>query len=309
MRIIFFGTPDFAVTVLDALLEAGHEVVCVVAQPDKPKGRGKKLVSPPTVARARELGIPTRQPRAVRRGPFVQWATTELEADVGVVVAYGRILIPALLDAPRRGCINVHASLLPKFRGAAPIQWAVIEGEATTGLCTMQMDEGLDTGDELLRCETPIGIDETGPELWGRLSHLGAALMVETLARLDDLTPTPQDHAAATHAPMLSKPDGVLDWTAPARRIHDRVRGVNPWPSGQATFRGEVLKVHRTRLADGVLANGAAPGTVLSVGEPLRVATGDGVIELLEVQLPGKRRTNARDFCNGARVEVGEMLS
>ena len=313
MRIVFFGTPDFAVVVLDALLHAGHEIVCVVAQPDKPKGRGNKLVSPPTVARARELGIPTRQPRAVRRGPFVEWATAELQADVGVVVAYGRILIPALLDAPRRGCINVHASLLPKHRGAAPIQWAVIEGDATTGICTMQMDEGLDTGAVLLRCETPIDLDETGSELWDRLSHLGAALMVRTLDELDILTPVPQDHAGATHAPMLTKDDGVLDWSGSARSVHDRVRGVNPWPSGQASFRGEVLKVHRTRLVEGgspaPVSSDVAPGSVVSVGDALHVATRDGLIALLEVQLPGKRRMSARDFCNGSRVQVGESLA
>jgi methionyl-tRNA formyltransferase len=308
MRIVFFGTPDFAVTVLDALIDAGHEIVCVVAQPDKPKGRGKQLVSPPTIERARALGIPTKQPRAVRRGPFVEWATTELDADVGVVVAYGRILIPALLQAPRRGCINVHASLLPKYRGAAPIQWAIIEGEAETGVCTMQMDEGLDTGDVLLRRTTPIGDDDTGPDLWGRLATLGAELMVQTLATLDEITPQVQDHARATHAPMLTKDDGVLDWTWAAKRVHDRVRGVNPWPSGQTTFRGEPLKVHRTRLAPDGVRGEEAPGTVLETGPRLLVACGDGAVELVEVQLPGKRRQPARDFVNGARVAAGEVL-
>lgn len=308
MRIVFFGTPDFAVTVLDALIDAGHEIVCVVAQPDKPKGRGKKLVSPPTVQRARELGIPTKQPRAVRRGPFVQWATTEMDADVGVVVAYGRILIPALLDAPRRGCINVHASILPKYRGAAPIQWSIIEGEAETGVCTMQMDEGLDTGDVLLCRTTPIEDDDTGPALWGRLAVLGAELMVATLEKLDDITPQPQDHDAATHAPMLKKTDGVLDWSWPTRRVHDRVRGVNPWPSGQTTFRDAPLKVHRTRLVPGMGASGAAPGAIVQTSPQLLVACGDGALELVEVQLPGKRRQPARDFVNGARVQVGEQL-
>lgn len=308
MKILFYGTPDFAVTVLDALIDAGHEIVCVVAQPDKPKGRGKKLVSPPTVERARSLGIPTRQPRAVRRGPFVEWVTTACEADVGVVVAYGRILIDALLDAPTHGCINVHASLLPKYRGAAPIQWSIIEGEAETGVCTMQMDAGLDTGDVLMRRATPILDDDTGPALWGRLAELGATLMVETLDRLSTITPQPQDHSQATHAPMLTKADGVLDWSRSARRVHDRVRGVNPWPSGQTTLRGDLLKVHRTRLAPDASNGSATPGTVIQTSPRLLVACGDGALEVVEAQLPGKPRRPARDIVNGARLEVGEVL-
>ena len=308
MKILFYGTPDFAVTVLDALIDAGHEIVCVVAQPDKPKGRGKKLVSPPTVERARALGIPTRQPRAVRRGPFVEWVTTECEADVGVVVAYGRILIDALLDAPTHGCINVHASLLPKYRGAAPIQWSIIEGEAETGVCTMQMDAGLDTGDVLMRRATPILDDDTGPALWGRLADLGATLMVETLDGLSTITPQPQDHAQATHAPMLTKADGVLDWSWSAKRVHDRVRGVNPWPSGQTTLRGELLKVHRTRLAPDAGERSATPGTVIQTSPRLLVACGEGALEVVEAQLPGKPRRPARDIVNGARLELGEIL-
>ncbi len=307
MKVVFMGTPDFAVPTLDALVAAGHEIVCVVAQPDRPKGRGKKLQSPPTVVRARELGIPTRQPRAVRRGPFVDWFTQEMDADVAVVVAYGRILIPALLAAPKRGCINVHASLLPKYRGAAPIQWSLIEGEAETGVCTMQMDAGLDTGDVLLCRKTPIGPDEVGPELWDRLSALGAELLVETLDRLDTLTPQPQDHAAHSLAPLLTKADGVLDWGWSAQRIHDRVRGTNPWPGGQTTFRDAPFKVHRTRVvtADGVHG---APGEVVEAGARLVVAAATGTVELVEAQLPGKPRRSGRDVVNGARVTVGERL-
>lgn len=307
MKVVFMGTPDFAVPTLDALVAAGHEIVCVVAQPDRPKGRGKKLQSPPTVVRARELGIPTRQPRAVRRGPFVDWFTQEMDADVAVVVAYGRILIPALLAAPKRGCINVHASLLPKYRGAAPIQWSLIEGEAETGVCTMQMDAGLDTGDVLLCRKTPIGPDEVGPELWDRLSALGAELLVETLDRLDTLTPQPQDHAAHSLAPLLTKADGVLDWGWSAQRIHDRVRGTNPWPGGQTTFRDAPFKVHRTRVvtADGVHGT---PGEVVEAGARLVVAAATGTVELVEAQLPGKPRRSGRDVVNGARVTVGERL-
>ncbi len=307
MKVVFMGTPDFAVPTLDALVEAGHEVVCVVAQPDRPKGRGKKLQSPPTVERARALSIPTRQPRAVRSGPFVEWFVNEMDADVGVVVAYGRILIPALLNAPRRGCINAHASLLPKYRGAAPIQWALIEGEAETGVCTMQMDEGLDTGDVLLEYRTPVDPDEVGPELWERLSHAGAALVVETLAQLDTLVPVPQDHERHTLAPLLKKEDGVLDWTQDARKLHNRVRGINPWPGGQAKFREAPLKVHRTRVLEDSGQHGA-PGEIVEAGERLVVACGAGLLEVIEAQLPGKPRRSGRDVVNGARVVVGEVV-
>ena len=238
MRIIFMGTPDFAVPSLNALVEAGHDVICVVAQPDKPKGRGKKLVSPPTIERARELGIPTKQPRRVRRGPFVEWMQGA-QVDLAVVVAYGRILRQNLLNAPKRGCINVHASLLPKYRGAAPIHWAVINGEKKTGVCTMQMDVGMDTGDVLLSRETEIGPEETTGQLWERLANIGASTLIETLNSLDSITPKPQDHNLATHAPMLQKSDGCIDWTQDAQTILNRVRGVTPFPGAWTIFRGE----------------------------------------------------------------------
>ena len=308
MRVVFMGTPDFAVPTLNALVDAGHDIVCVVAQPDRPSGRGKKLKSPPTIVRARELGLRTWQPRAVRSGPFVEWFTTEMDADVAVVVAYGRILIPALLAAPKRGCINVHASLLPKFRGAAPIQWSLIEGEAETGICTMQMDAGLDTGDVLLRRSTPIDPDETGPELWERLSHLGAQALIDTLAQLDALTPVPQDHARHTLAPLLKKHDGQLDFHQSATQVHNRVRGVNPWPSGQCSFRGATLRIHRTRVIETGGEHGV-PGTVLEAGKRLVVACGTGTLEVLLGQLPGKPRRSGRDLVNGARIATGEVLT
>jgi methionyl-tRNA formyltransferase len=308
MRVVFMGTPDFAVPTLDALVDAGHEVICVVAQPDRKKGRGKKLQSPPTIERARELGLRTWQPRAVRSGPFVEWFTTEMDADVAVVVAYGRILIDKLLKAPKRGCINVHASLLPKYRGAAPIQWALIEGEAETGICTMQMDVGLDTGDVLLRRTTPIGPDETGPELWDRLSKLGAETLIDTLAQLDTLVPEPQNHPRHTLAPPLQKHDGQLDFHQSAVQVHNRVRGVNPWPSGQAGFRGDTVRIHRTRVLD---PNGqhAAPGTVLEAGKRLVLACGTGTLEVLVGQLPGKPRRSGQDLVNGARITEGECFT
>jgi len=303
MRLIFMGTPDFAVPVLDALVDVGHEILAVVAQPDKPRGRGKKLQSPATIVRARALGLPTKQPKAVRSGPFVDWMTTA-EADVAVVVAYGRILIPALLQAPRHGCINVHASLLPKYRGAAPIQWAVVRGEKETGVCTMQMAEGLDTGDVLLEQRTPIDPDETAGELFERLAPMGAALIVETLARLDTITPTPQDHSAHTLAPLISRDVARIDWGDAAETIHNQVRGFHPWPVAHTTLEGEALKLRRSQVVDGE----GSPGTVIEAGGRVVVACGSGALDLIEVQLPGKRAASGRDLVNSGRIAVGQSL-
>jgi methionyl-tRNA formyltransferase len=303
VRIIFMGTPDFAVPVLDALVEAGHEIIAVVAQPDKRRGRGKKLQSPATIQRARELGLTTKQPRAVRSGPFVDWMCSA-EADVAVVVAYGRILIPALLKAPKQGCINVHASLLPRYRGAAPIQWAVVRGEAQTGVCTMAMAEGLDTGDVLLERSTPIGPNETAGELFVRLAPLGAQLAVETLAELERLEPRPQDHSAHTLAPLITKDDARIDWTASAQEIHDLVRGFNPWPTAHTTLDGLVLKVRSSVLAEG----SGRPGTVIAAGNRLLVACGSGALDLVEVQLPGKRACSGADLVNSGRIKLHSTL-
>ena len=306
MRVVFMGTPNFAVPTLDALVEAGHEVLAVVAQPDKPAGRGNALNVPPTVLRARALGLEVKQPKAVRSGAFPEWMEA-CGADVAVVVAYGRILTPRLLAAPRLGCVNVHASLLPKYRGAAPIQWSVVRGEAVTGVTTMRMEEGLDTGPMLLKASTPIGPDETSEELGERLSALGAALLIETLARLDTLVPEPQDEAQATFAPLIEREHGRLDWSRSARALHDQARGLTPWPGGYTTLRGDVLKVVRTAVVadDGVAG---APGEVLA-GPGLRVAAGRGVLEITQGQLPGKRVLPGRDLANGARIKPGEVLS
>ena len=303
MRIIFMGTPDFAVPTLDAIVAAGHDVMAVVAQPDRPKGRGHKLVSPPTVQRARELGIPTKQPRAVRRGPFVDWMT-EAGADVAVVVAYGRILIPALLEAPRHGCINVHASLLPKYRGAAPLNWAIVQGETESGVTTMQMAEGLDTGDVLLESRTPIGPNETTGDLHDRLAAMGAELAVETLAKLREIAPQAQDHSAHTLAPMIDKSMAEIDWSQDAATIHNLVRGFNPWPIAWTTMGGERMKVKRTRVVKG---DGPA-GTVIEAGKCLKVAAGSGALELEQVQLPGKRAQQGLDLVNSGRIAEGTIL-
>ena len=246
MRVVFMGTPAYALPSLLALIESRHELLAVVAQPDRRGGRGRKLLSPPTVTLARQHGIPVFQPRAVKRGPFPE-AFCALGADVAVVVAYGRILTPRLLGGPRLGCVNAHASLLPKYRGAGPIQWAVARGERQTGVTTMLMDEGLDTGPMLMKRAIPIGPDENAGDLALRLADLSAELLLETLDVLTEIEPPPQDHAACTLAPPLRKSDGHIDWVQPAQRIHELVRGMIPWPCASAVFRGERMRVVQTR--------------------------------------------------------------
>jgi methionyl-tRNA formyltransferase len=298
VRVVFLGTPAFAVPTLDALVEAGHEVCAVVAQPDRPSGRGQQVVSPATVLRARALGIPTLQPLKVKSGEFPE-AFEALAADVAVVVAYGRILTPRLLAAPRRGCVNVHASLLPRWRGAAPIQWSILGGDDVTGISTMEMAEGLDTGDVLLREETPIGEEETAPELHDRLAPMGARLLVRTLAEWP--ASTPQDPTAATYAPMLDRAQGALRWADPAASVHRTIRGLAGWPGTHARFRGEPMKVLRARRVDGEGSAGEVLGGAV-------IACGTGAIELLEVQLPGRKAVRGTDWVNGMRVQPGERL-
>lgn len=302
MRIGFFGTPDFALHTLQALHAAGHDIAVVVAQPDKPAGRGNALTSPVTITWARAHGIPTLQPVKVRTGEFPEQIEA-LGLDVAVVVAYGRILTPRLLAAPRRGCINVHGSLLPRWRGAAPIQWAVLSGDAESGVCTMQMDEGLDTGAVLLRAATPIGPRETAGQLYDRLAALGADLAVRTLAELDTLVPEPQPAEGATYARMLEKADGRLDLARPAAALDAQIRGLSPWPGAFATFRGEPLKVLEAEPVDAAPAG--APGTI---GKGAVVRAGQGGLRLLRVQLPGKKPVSGDDFMNGARA-LGEQLT
>ena len=301
MRVAFFGTPQYAVPTLDALIDAGHEVVTVVAQPDKRRGRGKKLQSPPVVQRARELGLETRQPRGVRSGPFPR-NYGQLDLDVAVVVAYGRILTPQLLAVPRLGCINGHGSLLPAWRGAAPIQHSILSGDRVTGVTTMKMDEGLDTGPMLLTRELSIGEDETALELAPRLAQLTAELLVETLAELPD--PRPQDHERATHARMLEKSDGQMRWTQGAWELHCQVRALQPWPGTFCTFRDQPFKVKRSRVVD---AEGP-PGEVIEAGKRLVVAAGSGALEIVEGQLPNRKAVPGRDLVNGGRIAVGEQF-
>lgn len=300
MRVAFFGTPAFAVPTLRALLVAGHEVVAVVAQPDRPSGRGQQLTAPPTVELARLSGIPVFQPTKLRSGDFPDQLAA-VSADVAVVVAYGRILPPALLATPRLGCVNVHASLLPRWRGAAPIQWAVLAGDAETGVCTMQMAEGLDTGDLLLTERTPIAPDETAGDLFDRLAPLGASLLVRTLADLPRIAPRAQPDVGITHAAMLTREMAPLDWALPATSLHNRVRGLSPWPGTTFQHAGQPVKLLTARLAEGE----GEPGTILPDG---RVACGSGALELVAVQVPGKRAVSGAEFLQGARIRPGDRV-
>jgi len=304
---MFFGTPEIAATCLDAVASI-CEVVRVVAQPDRPSGRGQELRAPAVKVRALELGIPVEQPTKIKP-PEVAAAWKALDVELAVVVAYGRILPPAVLAAPRRGCVNVHASLLPRWRGAAPIQWAVASGDAETGVCLMEMDEGLDTGPVFATARTPIGDDETSGELFARLGPMGAALLVEALPRwLRGELPARPQTGEITHARLLEKSDAVLDFTLPARAVHDRARGLHPWPGAETRLAGQRAKVHVTRVLEREGAHGAA-GEVVRISERgLEVACGAGLLAIVEAQLEGKKRVRAAELANGLRLSAGARL-
>lgn len=304
MRIVFMGTPDFAVPCLQRLLEDGHEVPAVFTQPDKPVGRHAVLTPPPVKQLALSHGIPVYQPTKMRDGTAAA-LLRELAPDCLVVVAYGRILPQEILDVPPRGCVNIHGSLLPRYRGAAPIQWSVIRGETVTGVTSMFMDAGMDTGDIIDTLTTPIGENETAGELFERLAPLGARLLSTTLAAIADGTVTrrPQNDAEATMAPMLEKAMGRLDLTRPAQELHNQVRGMNPWPGAFCTVGGKTLKIHETRVA----AGSGAPGTLLCA-DPVTVACGEGALQLVTVQPEGKPRMAAEAWLRGARLPQGARL-
>lgn len=298
MRVIFLGTPSFAVPALESLVAAGHEVVCVVTQPDRPSGRGQQLTASPVKEAALRLGLPVYQPERIRR-PEAVAAVADLKPDVMVVVGYGQIIPQSVIDIPPHGIINVHASLLPKYRGAGPVQWAIANGETRTGVTTMRIDAGLDTGDMLLKAETEIGPEETAVELGARLATMGAALLVETLERIGAIAPEKQDPAQATYAPLLKKEDGLIGWRQPAQSIHNRVRGFQPWPGAFTNFRGQQLHIWKSRVAEGE-PGGLKAGRLLR--HPLRVVCGEGALELIEVQLEGRKRISAEAFANGQRI-------
>ncbi len=301
MRLIFMGTPDFSVPVLDALVAAGHEIACVYCQPPRPAGRGKKDRPTPVHRRAEALGLPVRHPVSLRT-EAAQAEFAALNADAAVVVAYGLILPQAILDAPRHGCLNIHASLLPRWRGAAPIHRAILAGDAETGICVMQMETGLDTGPVLMRKATPIGAEETTGELHDRLSDMGAHCIVEALDRLGDLTPEPQPEDGVTYAEKIDKSEARIDWTRPAVEVDRQIRGLSPFPGAWTEVSGERVKLLGSRLAEGQ----GAPGEVLD--SDLVVACGDGAIKVTRLQRAGRGAQSAGDVLRGWAVPPGTVL-
>jgi methionyl-tRNA formyltransferase len=310
-RIIFFGTPSFAVPTLQNLFQGKDEVVAVVTQPDRGKGRGQKVVPSPVkqfILQHKKDELLIFQPESVKEKAF-QERLRELHPELFVVVAYGQILPKSLLRIPKYGAVNVHASLLPKYRGAAPIAWAILRGEKMTGVTTMIMDEGMDTGDILLQTEIPIGKEETAETLHNRLASLGAQLLLETVGRMKagNLRPVPQEHSKATYAPLLKKEDGQIDWRKEAEAIDRRVRAFNPWPGAFTSLKGQLLKIYRGEIRERAPAGKA--GTVIWVGSDfIEVETGKDSFLIKEVQLEGKRRMTVRDFLSGHPIAVGTIF-
>ncbi|KIC12445.1 methionyl-tRNA formyltransferase [Leisingera sp. ANG-M1] len=301
MRIIFMGTPDFSVPVLDALVEAGHEIAAVYCQPPRPAGRGKKDRPPPVHARAAALGLEVRHPVSLR-GAEEQEAFAALNADVAVVVAYGLILPQPVLDAPEHGCLNIHASLLPRWRGAAPIHRAIMAGDAETGICIMQMEAGLDTGPVLLREATPIGPVETTAQLHDRLSEMGAGLIVEALTRLPELEPEVQPEEGVIYAEKIDKAEAQIDWTRPAAEVDRKIRGLSPFPGAWCETEGQRVKLLASRLAEGQ----GQPGEVLD--DALTIACGEGAVQLLRLQRAGKSAQDPDVFLRGFPLPKGSRL-
>jgi methionyl-tRNA formyltransferase len=309
VRTIFFGSPDFAVPCLEALNDIS-DVAAVISQPDRPAGRGLAMRPPAVKQRALELGLDVWQPTKVRTAEFTE-KLRALDADVAVVVAYGRILPNAVLDAPRTGCVNVHASLLPRWRGAAPIQWSIVYGDEETGVTLMKMDEGMDTGPILTTASTPIARDDDAVTLSARLSEMGAELLREQLPRYvaGDLTPRPQDESDSTMAPLLKKEHGRIDWNKPAQAVHNQIRGMNPWPGAHTVLGERRIKVHRT-VASTLDPEGATPGQVIALDpEGILVACTEGTLEIQELQESGRKRVDARSFASGRGVAIGDRFS
>jgi methionyl-tRNA formyltransferase len=320
MRIIFMGTPDIAVPTLEHIIRSGHSVEAVFTQPDRPVGRHQELTPPPIKRVATAYGIPAHQPAKVKTDE-VRDLFNSLTPDIAVVVAYGRILPQWLLDIPRWGCVNVHFSLLPKYRGAAPVNWAIVQGETESGVTTMQIDAGLDTGPILLQTSCSIGSDETAPELAGRLAIIGAELLVETLSLIERgaITHRSQDHSQATLAPMLKREDGLIDWNLSAQHIRHRIRGFQPWPGAWTVFNRQRLilwgatAISDNQPSDENLAQSGPvtlPGTIMQAAKDyLVIRCGHrSLLQIEELQLEGKRRMNTRDFLNGIRLDAGTRL-
>lgn len=308
MKVIFMGTPELSVGTLEALIGAGHEVVLAVTQPDKPKGRGKEMQYTPVKEAALAHGIPVYQPKKIRDAACIE-ELKKYEADIMVVIAFGQILPKSILTMTPYGCVNVHASLLPKYRGAAPIQWAVIDGEKVSGVTTMQMDEGLDTGDMLLKKEIILDEKETGGSLHDKIALEGARLCVKTLAGLEagEVTPVKQGESPTAYARMLDKTMGNIDWEESAHRIECLIRGLNPWPSAYTDWNGKVMKLWQAEVCEEMTDE--IPGTIVRVEkDAFFVQTGEGFLKITELQIPGKKRMDAGAFLRGYQVKKGEIL-
>jgi methionyl-tRNA formyltransferase len=302
------GTPKFAVPTLERIVESGHDVVAVYTQPDRPKGRGQQMAFSPVKECALRLDLRVHQPERVRKPQEVEQMAAWL-ADSIVVVGYGQLIPQTIIDLPRHGIVNVHASLLPKYRGAAPIQWAVANGDTVTGVTTMLINAGLDTGDMLMKAQTPIAAEDTAVTLAGRLAHMGAALLAQTLEKIDagTLVREPQNNAEATYAPLLKKEDGRINWHRPALEIHNRCRGFLPWPGTYTTFRGQALHIWRSKPANDI--DSGVPGSIHVAAHRLFVACGEGTaLEIEELQLEGRKRMSAEAFRNGQRLTAYDIL-
>jgi len=307
MKIIFMGSAGFAIPSLDALVESDHEILEVITQPDKPAGRGKKITQCPMAKATLGHGLKLYQPKSVKKSDAIE-QIKELAPDIIVVVAYGKILPNEILDIPPLKCVNVHSSLLPKYRGAAPINWAIVNGETETGVTTQQITEKLDAGDILLQASTPIDELETAKELHDRLALMGADLLLRTLEGIKDKTieAQPQNEEESTYAPIIKKEDGLIDWSKPAMQIFNRMRGFTPWPGTFTHLDGKILRLHIAAVDE--TAHKEKPGTILECSNDLCIACGEGKLYLIEVQVEGKRRMSAKDFLNGHTVELGTIL-
>lgn len=302
------GTPQAAVPTLKRCVEDGHEVVAVWTQPDRPSGRGNKLTAPPVKEFALANNIDVHQPAKIKTEEAAE-VFSSCNADVAIVVAYGRILPPAFLSAPKRGCVNVHFSLLPKYRGAAPVNWAIVNGEKVTGVTTMFMDAGLDTGDILLQSEAVIETEETAPELMSRLAETGAELLSETLKRFDEITARKQEHSEATFAPILKREDGTIDWSLNAEDVSNRIRGFQPWPNAHTVYDSKRLTVWKSAIESKVNINAVVGEVIEAKNATLLIACGENsALRLIEIQLEGKKRMSVRDFINGSHIKVGDKL-
>ncbi len=306
MNIIFMGTPEFAVPSLNELIKSRHKVICLVCQPDRPKGRGRKLASPPVKVLAEKSSIPVLQPERIRTKEFFE-NISSFKTDLICVTAYGKIIPPNILELPKYGCINVHASLLPKYRGAAPINWALIKGEKTTGITTMLMDEGMDTGDMLLKKEIDIKWDETSFELSEKLSHIGAELLINTIDKweMNEITPFKQNDDEASYAPIIKKEIGKIDWNNTAEEIRNLIRGTQPWPGTFTSYGGKNLKIFNALVNN---TEGGSGKVLFSENGKLRIGTGQNSLDILELQIEGGKRLATDVFLRGNPMEVGQFL-